>query len=162
MFILLLLLLVSYAASFTGPEGPPPGDESNQLRRWMAAVEEILSYVTLGPLKEDFGPPNFASRSRVSVLASQINRFRAYVVRAMLSSLEDRVYINVHHARELLFVSDEAVDVVWAELRQRKFAIRPLSTFAYIIPGLQQQQQRVGEVMVIEVPPPITPPPAAK
>lgn len=106
-FLIPLLLLLLALATAT---------EDEQHTKWVRAVEEILSGVMLGPLKEEFTPSYLARRTREASLKAQTNRFRARVATAMAESLEDHVIVcRFDH------IGQSAVDAVIAELRNHTF-----------------------------------------
>lgn len=89
----------------------------NATRKWMLAVEELLSAVSLGPLKKEFTPSYLGRRTHASVLATQTARFRARTARSLIEADGTRVIVCI----DATTTTDAAVDVVLQELKEREF-----------------------------------------
>jgi hypothetical protein len=107
--ILLVLLVVA---------GAQEEFNATELKQWMAAVEEIVSHVTLGPLKQDFTPEYVGQRTADFALRKQTRRFRAHVAQAIIESLGTQVNICIDHLTD-----EQAVKTVQSELKERGFEV---------------------------------------
>lgn len=91
--------------------------DANATRKWMYAVEEVLSAVSLGPLKAEFIPSYIARRTFASVIAAQTARFRARAARALFEATGTRVIVCIDETA----TTSEAVEAVREELVKHEF-----------------------------------------
>jgi hypothetical protein len=115
---------------------------TTQLTQWMNAVEEIISHVTLGPLKDDFTPEYVGKRTVDFALRKQTYRFRAHVASAIIECLDTETKVCIHY-----LTSEHAVKAVADELKQHQFEVL----------WLREMQECVnhGQGLLIKVPPPL-------
>jgi hypothetical protein len=108
---------------------------------WVIAVEEMLSSISLGPLKKEFTPEYVARRTRVAAIASKTARLRARVATSIIESTDTRAVTCV--ANEI----DEVVNAVIEELKALGF------TDAYHLKSAPPECVGTAAVLV-KVPPP--------
>lgn len=119
----------------------------NATKRWMLAVEEILSSVSLGPLKAEFTPEYLGQRTLKSALQSQASRFRAKVSRAMIECAGTKAIVCI----DSVSISDKAVKLVFDELKKLGFTVE-WNRYAEQCFGTGALS--FGQALVITMPPP--------
>lgn len=136
-----VLLLVLFAAAVAfGQEL-----DVNTTRKWMLAVEELLTFTSIGQLKPEFTPTYLANRTDESVLQSQAARFRAKVARQLIECPTTQAIICI----DPTMTSDKAVQLVLNEFKKLQFKV-----------VWSKSEEACPSALVVELPPPM--PTAAK
>ena len=113
--------------------------DANTTRKWMLAVEELLTFTSIGELKAEFTPTYLANRTDVSVLHSQAARFRAKVARQLIECPTTQAIICV----DPTMTSDKAVLMVLNEFKKLQFKI-----------VWSKSEEACPSALVVELPPP--------
>jgi hypothetical protein len=104
----LLLLAVAVAVAVAAATA--------DLEPWMRTVNDVLGTISLGELRADLRPADFARRNRTEVVRGQVNHLRAKVMLALLHTVATNVWVCPPEE-----TSREAIDTVVDELRKRTF-----------------------------------------
>ncbi len=123
--------------------------DANMTKKWMLAVEELLSAISLQPLKKEFTPSYLATRTQESVISMQASRFRAKTARAMVEATEPRVTVCVETPQ----TADAAVTIVYDELRALGYDVIWAKSDSSC-------QKPTHSALLITVPLPVVTPPA--
>ncbi len=89
------------------------------MKRWRFAVEEILSAVSMGPIRSHFTPDYLSKRTIESVLLSQTAGLRARVARGVMDAFGTKALICI----DLTTTREEAVKAVIDEFKKATFDI---------------------------------------
>jgi len=90
-----------------------------EVHKWMHAVEEILSTVSLGPLKKEFTSSYVSQRTPEFSMKLQTSHFRALVATSIVQTVGPKMVVCIDPS----LYSDEAVKTVVEELKERDFDV---------------------------------------
>ena len=120
MKVFLFFVFFSVAWSTESTPAPTQAEQKEaDHKRWMFAVEEILSSISMGPLRPHFTPDYIAKRTPESVLQSQTSRLRAKTGRVVMDAVGTRAVSCIDPST----TKDEAVKNVLAEFKALGFDI---------------------------------------
>lgn len=139
MFLFFLITLA--AATSTDQEA-----FNNATRKWMGLAEEILTMVSIGPLKDELTPAYLAQRSMESTLQTQAARFRSRVARSLIECVGTKATACIDPS----MITDQAVQLVYAELIKHGFDVIWAKTSS-LCPTVGTEG---AAALVVDVPPP--------
>lgn len=93
--------------------------DGNLTQKWMVMIEEVLTMVTLGPLKDEITPAYLGRRTLSDVISVQAARFRSRVARSLIECSGNKATSCIDPST----TSDEAVQVVHDELQKHNFTV---------------------------------------
>lgn len=111
--------------------------------QWKKSVEEILSTLSLGPLRAEFSPKTLATRTRQDVLIMQTMSLRAHLIKQMTHTLSSTVKVC-----PLPESSEEAIQHVLLEMKNRTFDIHWIKSDGECMPW--------HGFVFVSIPPPAT------
>ena len=98
----------------------------NVTQKWVSTVEELLTKVSLGPLKQEITPAYLAQRTAESTLDEQSKAFRARVAYSFLSCRRNKATVCIDPST----TDDEAVQIVHDELIAHNFTLVWAKTYS--------------------------------
>jgi hypothetical protein len=120
---------------------------NNSTQKWMTLVEEILTIVSIGPLKDELTPSYLAKRSMEATIQAQTARFRSRVARSLIESIGTRATSCIDPS----MTSDDAVQLVHDELVKHEFTV----TWVKSSPLCPMVGGRGASALIVEVPAPV-------
>ncbi len=140
----LFILLVAAAAATTDQEA-----FNNATQRWISSVDEVLTMISIGPLKDELTPAYIGKRTAEAALSAQCARFRSRVARSLIETIGTKATSCIDPS----MTSDDAVQVVHDELIKHEFTVAWVKSS----PLCPTVGGRSASALVIDIPPPAAP-----
>jgi len=119
---------------------------NNATQKWMTLVEEVLTMVSIGPLKEELTPTYLGKRTLEASIQAQTARFRSRVARSLIECTGTKATSCIDPST----TSDDAVQLVHDELVKHEFTVAWVKTS----PLCPTVNGRGASALVVDVPPP--------